>query len=66
MGEEKAYISLRARRDLRREMEQFAHNERRKLANVAEMLIEWAWAQLQAAGSMDRLLKFKIRSKDRP
>jgi hypothetical protein len=48
-------------------MEEFAENERRKLGNVAEVLLEWAWAwaQLQAAGSIDRLLKFKIRSKDR-
>jgi len=61
MGEQKAYISLRARPDLRREMEEFANKERRKLANVAEMLIEWAWAQLEAAGSLDRLLKFQIR-----
>jgi len=50
---------------LRRKMEEFADKERRKLGNVGEVLLEWAWEQLQAAGSIDRLLKFKIRSKDR-
>jgi hypothetical protein len=65
MGEWKAQISLRVRQDLRREMEEFADRERRKLGNVGEVLLEWAWAQLQAAGSIDRLLKFKIRSKER-
>jgi hypothetical protein len=60
MGEWKAQISLRVRQDLRREMEEFADKERRKLGNVGEVLLEWAWAQLQAAGSIDRLLKFKL------
>jgi hypothetical protein len=65
MGEWKAQISLRVRQDLRREMEEFADKERRKLGSVREVRLEWAWEQLQAAGSIDRLLKFKIRSKDR-
>jgi hypothetical protein len=65
MGEWKAQISLRVRQDLRHEMEEFADKERRKLGNAGEVLLEWTWAQLQAAGSIDRLLKFKIRSKDR-
>jgi hypothetical protein len=64
MGEWKAQISLRVRQDLRREMENFASKERRKLGNVGEVLLEWAWMQLQAAGSIDRLLKFGIRPKD--
>jgi hypothetical protein len=64
MGEWTAQISLRVRQNLRREMEQFADKERRKLGNVGEVLLEWAWEQLRAAGSIDRLLKFKIRSKD--
>lgn len=63
MGEWKAQISLRVRQDLRRELEDFAFKERRKLGNVGETLLEWAWEQLQVAGSIDRLLKFKIRSK---
>ena len=63
MGEWKAQISLRVRQDLRRELEEFACKDRRKLGNVGEALLEWAWEQLQVAGSIERLLKFKIRSK---
>lgn len=63
MGEWKAQISLRVRQDLRRELEEFAFKDRRKLGNVGETLLEWAWQQLKVAGSIDRLLKFKIRSK---
>jgi hypothetical protein len=64
MGEWKAQISIRIRQDLRGEMEKFAYRERRKLGNLGEILLEWAWAQLLAAGSTERLLKFKIRSKE--
>ena len=64
MGEWKAQIILRVRQDLHRDMEEFAYKERRRLGNVGEVLLEWAWAQLQVAGSIERLLKFKIRSKE--
>jgi len=63
MGEWKAQLSLRVRQDLRRELEEFADKDRRKLGNVGETLLEWAWEQLQVVGSIDRLLKFKIKSK---
>jgi hypothetical protein len=43
MGEWKAQISLRVRQDLRRELEEFAYKDRRKLGNVGEALLEWAW-----------------------
>jgi len=66
MGEWKAQISLRVRQDLRREMEELADKERRKLGNVGEVLLEWAWEQLQAAGSIEPLLNFKIRSERNP
>jgi len=42
-------------------MEEFAYQARRKLGNVAETLIEWAWEQLKTAGSFERLLKFSIK-----
>jgi hypothetical protein len=71
MGEWKAPISLRVRQDLRRDLEDFALKERRKLGNVGEALLEWGWEQLKVAGSIDRLLKFRIpvrvqRPADRP
>jgi len=60
MGEWKAQLSLRVRQELRREMEEFAARERRKLRNVGELLLEWSFAQLKAAGSVDRLLKYRL------
>jgi hypothetical protein len=60
MGEWKAQLSVRVRQQLRREMEEFAFEDRRKLGNVAETLLEWAWEQLKAAGGIERLLKHKV------
>ena|SRR5579862_4313235 len=62
MGEWKVQISFHVHQDLRREMEAFANKERRNLGNFAAVLVEWAWEQLQVAGSLDRLLKFSIKS----
>jgi hypothetical protein len=61
MGEWKAQISIRIRQDLRRELEAFAERERRKLGNIGEVLLEWAFEQLKAAGSTERLLKYRVR-----
>lgn len=61
MGEWKAQISLRVRQALRAELEEFAGRERRKLGNIAELILEWGFEQLKAAGSTERLLKYKIR-----
>ena len=63
MGEWKAQLSVRVRQELRRETEEFAYADRRKLGNVAETLLEWAWDQLKATGSIERLLKFNIKPK---
>jgi len=61
MGEWKAPLSLRVHQALRTDIEQVAARERRSLSNIGELLLEWAIEQLKAAGSLDRLLKFKIR-----
>jgi hypothetical protein len=61
MGEWKAQISLRVRQALRAELEEFATRERRKLGNITELILEWAFEQLKTAGSTERLLKYKIR-----
>ena len=61
MGEWKAQISFRVRRELRDAMEAFALAEKRKLGNVAEVLLEWGFEQLKTVGSVDRLLKSKVR-----
>jgi hypothetical protein len=61
VGEWKAPLSLRVRQALRVEMESFAARERRALGNLGELLVEWGFEQLKAAGSTDRLLQSGIR-----
>lgn len=61
MGEWKAQISLRVRQALRSELEAYAARERRKLGNITELILEWAFEQLKAAGSTQNLLKYGIR-----
>jgi hypothetical protein len=62
MGEWKAPLSLRVRQALRAELEQFAAREKRALGNLGELLMEWSFEQLKAAGSTERLLRSKIRT----
>jgi len=64
MGEWKAPISLRVRRDLRAELEEFAALEKRTLGNIGELILEWGFEQLKRAGSTERLLKSKVSSPD--
>ena len=61
MGEWKAQLSLRVRQALRAELEEFAAREKRKLGNLGELILEWAFEQLKAAGSTQNLLKYRIR-----
>jgi len=63
MGEWKAQICLRVRQALRAELEELAAQERRKLSNVCEVLLELGFEQLKTAGSTEKLLQFQIQSK---
>jgi hypothetical protein len=60
MGEWKAQISLRVRQQLRHELEDFAAKERRTPGNLGELLVEWSFEQLRAAGSTEKLLNRKV------
>jgi hypothetical protein len=60
MGEWKAPLSLRVRQDLRAGLEEAAARERRTLANIGEVILEWGFQQLLVVGSTERLLKYKI------
>jgi len=67
MGEWKAQVSIRVRQDLRRELEEWALKERRKLGNVGEVLLEWSFEQLKASlvefqrkGSTEALLRRRV------
>ena len=66
MGEWKAQVSFRIRQDLRLEIEEFAAREKRSLGNVGAVLLEWGFEQLKASGSIDRLLKYKVRTPKQP
>jgi hypothetical protein len=66
MGEWKAQVSLRVRQALRAELEEFAARERRKLGNIAELILEWGFEQLKNAGSIEKLMKYRIRRKTAP
>ncbi len=61
MGEWKAPLSLRVRRDLRTALEEIAARDKRSLGNLGEVLLEWSFQQLQLVGSTERLLKCSIR-----
>jgi len=60
MGEWKPPLSLRVRQDLRAGLEEVAAREKRTLANIGEVILEWGFQQLLVAGSTERLLKYKI------
>jgi predicted transcriptional regulator len=60
MGEWKTSMSVRVSQDFRREFEAFAEKERRKPGTMAEIVLTWAFEQLKAAGSVERLLKFHL------
>jgi len=62
MGEWKAQLSLRVRQALGAVLERFVPREMQKLGYVSQVILEWRFEQLKAAGSIDRLLKYKIGS----
>ena len=60
MGEWKTALSIRVRRSLKDDLQKIADREYRKLGNLGELLMEWSYEQLVAAGSSETLLKHKI------
>ena len=60
MGEWKTQLSMRVSQDFRREFEAFAEKEWRKPSNMGCELLEWAVEQLKVAGSLTRLLSFRL------
>jgi hypothetical protein len=56
MGEWKISVALRMRGDLRTEMIAFAEQEKRSLGNLAAILLEWSFEQLNATGDTTKLL----------
>ena len=60
MGEWKTVLSLRVRQSLKDDLQKIADREYRKLGNLGELLMEWSYEQLVAAGSTEKLLKYKM------
>ncbi|MGC1417191.1 MAG: hypothetical protein WA817_18015 [Candidatus Acidiferrum sp.] len=63
MGEWKAQISIRVPHQFRRDLQSMAEREHRNLSNLAGLMLEWAFEQLKAAGSSEKMLRFRIRRK---
>jgi predicted transcriptional regulator len=55
--EKKTSLSLKVRSELKRDIERVAKAERRSPGNLSEVLLEWAFSQLQVAGNSIDLLK---------
>jgi hypothetical protein len=62
MGEWKTALSIRVRQSLKTTFRKSLDREYRKLGNLGELLMEWSYEQLTAAGSTAKLLKRKGRS----
>ena len=63
MGEWKAQISVRVPHQFRRELQFAAEREHRNLSYLAGLMLEWAFEHLKAAGSTEKMLRFRIRQK---
>jgi len=61
MGEWKATVTMRIRPGLRDELVKYAVREQRSLGNIGAVLLEWAFEQLKAAGSTERLRRYRVR-----
>jgi len=61
MGEWRVQVSVRVSQAMRAELEKYAAREKRTLANFGAVVLEWGFEQLKAAGSTERLLKYKVR-----
>lgn len=60
MGEWKVPVTMRIRPSLRVELVEFAVREQRSIGNMGAILLEWAFKQLKATGSVERLLKVSL------
>lgn len=65
MGIWKVGCSIRLTPEFKAVLEEFAQRERRTFGNLGAVLLEWALEQLKTAGSVDRLLKYGIRRKEK-
>jgi hypothetical protein len=50
------YLTIRVDAELKEEISKAARIEHRSLSNISKLLLEYAWGQYLAAGSMHELL----------
>jgi len=62
----RAPLSVSLRENLLKEIEEFAARERKKSREIVELILEWSVARLREAGSVNRLLRCRIRLPDGP
>ena len=55
--EKKTPLSLKIRPELKRGLDGYAKAEKRSPGNLGEVLLEWSFEQLQAAGDTVRLMR---------
>ena len=60
MDELKAPLSVSVREALRTELERVAAGERKKLSEIAKLILEWSVSRLDEAGSLNRLMECGI------
>jgi len=59
-------LCVSMRESLLKEIEGFAAGERKKSREIVELILEWSVARLREAGSVNRLLRCRIRLPDIP
>ena len=61
MSEIRLPLSVRVPPQLLKELSEAADLDKRKLNDLAAVLMEWSFAQFKAAGSVQNLLKSRVR-----
>jgi len=59
-------LCVSIRESLLKEIEGFAAGERKKSREIVELILEWSVAHLREAGSVNRLLRYRIRLPEGP
>ena len=59
MSSRSEYLTIRVDAELKDEISKAAQLEHRSLSNISKLLLEYAWSQYLAAGSMRELLETK-------
>ena len=66
MGEWRVQVSFRVSQEARAELEKYAAQEKRTLANFGVVLLEWAFQQFKVVGSTEKLLRRKVSAREEP